>query len=97
MLIKLILLGLIIFFCPLYLVCYGPFTDEEINYIHKWMACRQKKNHDMIRWEYLQRDFREIYGKFRLRNDLKNIWNRAKRRRISRQSSIVYEVDEITS
>ncbi|GET03700.1 hypothetical protein GLOIN_2v1880292 [Rhizophagus clarus] len=66
-------------------VNYDPFTDDEKNYVYNWVTGRQN-NYDMIRWEYLQLEIQKNYGKHRLRNDLRNIWNR-KKRQISRQSS----------
>jgi hypothetical protein len=55
--------------------------------------CHQKNNY-VIRWEYLQVEIQREYGKFRLRYDLRNIWNR--RRLVLQQSflSTLYETDE---
>ncbi|PKB94714.1 hypothetical protein RhiirA5_477736 [Rhizophagus irregularis] len=66
----------------------GPFTDSETNYIYEWVSSRLKDS-DMIRWELLQNEIQEEYGKFRLRNDLKYQWN-CKRRQISRQCNTEY-------
>ena len=46
----------------------------------------------MIRWEYLQHKYLEVFGIHRLRNDVKNIWNREARHR--RQGSIINEETE---
>ncbi|RIA83076.1 hypothetical protein C1645_880723 [Glomus cerebriforme] len=79
------------------LINHGPFTEEEKNYVYDWIMKNQ--NHNMIRWEHLQLEILKEYGKFRLRNDLKTIWNTKKRQR-SRQSSVEFslsplnEVDE---
>ncbi|RGB30832.1 hypothetical protein C1646_671388 [Rhizophagus diaphanus] len=45
----------------------------EKNYIYEWV--NSQKDRDVIRWEILQRDIQEIFGIFRLRNDLKYQWN----------------------
>ncbi|POG65812.1 hypothetical protein GLOIN_2v1880292 [Rhizophagus irregularis DAOM 181602=DAOM 197198] len=80
-------------------VSQGPFSDSEKDYIYKWV--NSQKDCDVIRWEFLQRKIQEIFGIFRLRNDLKYQWNR-KRRQISRQCgntkvlSTLNEVDERT-
>ncbi|EXX54333.1 uncharacterized protein OCT59_003577 [Rhizophagus irregularis] len=80
-------------------ISQGPFSDSEKDYIYKWV--NSQKDCDVIRWEFLQRKIQEIFGIFRLRNDLKYQWNR-KRRQISRQCgntkvlSTLNEVDERT-
>ncbi|CAB4383617.1 unnamed protein product [Rhizophagus irregularis] len=70
-------------------VNHGPFSDDEKNYIYEW-ANNRTKNCDAIRWEFLQIEIQNNFGKFRLRNDLKYQWN-CRRRYISRKST-----DEIT-
>ncbi|RGB30820.1 hypothetical protein C1646_817683 [Rhizophagus diaphanus] len=59
----------------------------EKNYIYEWV--NSQKDCDVIRWEFLQREIQEIFGIFRLRNDLKYQWNR-KRRQISLQCNTEY-------
>ncbi|CAB5353098.1 unnamed protein product [Rhizophagus irregularis] len=51
----------------------GPFSDMEKDYIYEWV--NSQKDCDVIRWEFLQRKIQEIFGIFRLRNDLKYQWN----------------------
>ncbi|CAB4408165.1 unnamed protein product [Rhizophagus irregularis] len=68
-------------------ISQGPFSDMEKDYIYEWV--NSQKDCDVIRWEFLQREIQEIFGIFRLRNDLKYQWNR-KRRQISRQCNTEY-------
>ncbi|GBC04135.1 hypothetical protein RclHR1_05530004 [Rhizophagus clarus] len=65
-------------------VNHGPFSDDEKNYVHNWVI--RQSNYDVIRWEYLQIEIQKEYGKFRLRNDLRNIWNRIRRQNLRRDS-----------
>ncbi|GBC04134.1 hypothetical protein RclHR1_05530003 [Rhizophagus clarus] len=62
-------------------VNYDPFSEDEKNYVYNWVTGR------------LQLDIRKNYGKHRLRNDLRNIWNRIKRQILRRDS--IDENDEI--
>ncbi|RIA84230.1 hypothetical protein C1645_423556 [Glomus cerebriforme] len=57
---------------------HGPFSQEEKDYIYE-KARKYQETNDKIPWKFLQDKFKMKFGKFRSRNDLKNIWNIKKR------------------
>ncbi|RIA80667.1 hypothetical protein C1645_838296, partial [Glomus cerebriforme] len=58
---------------------HEPFSQEEKNYIYEKARNYQKTN-NKIQWTKLQAEMKMKIGKFRSRNDLKNICNAKKRR-----------------
>ncbi|CAG8625064.1 10842_t:CDS:2 [Funneliformis caledonium] len=60
-------------------LCKEPISDEEKTYIYSWVIPHQKAC-SIIQWNELQNEIVTRFGKFRSRNDLKNIWYSRKRR-----------------
>ncbi|CAI2172260.1 14956_t:CDS:2 [Funneliformis geosporum] len=54
-------------------------SDKEKSYIYSWVITNQKTR-SIIQWNELQTEMVTKFGKFRSRNDLKNIWYSRKRR-----------------
>ncbi|CAG8645989.1 15057_t:CDS:2 [Funneliformis mosseae] len=71
-----------------------PFSKEEKDFIYAWVE-KYSKPQDTIQWKDLQPIMEAKFGKFRSRNDLKNVWN-AKKRRIKRINRVSSEVNSIS-
>ncbi|CAG8465743.1 10976_t:CDS:2 [Funneliformis mosseae] len=59
-------------------LCKDAFSQEEKDFIYKWVPEHTQPEQN-IQWKALQPVMEAEFGKFRSRNDLKNIWNCKKR------------------
>ncbi|POG65813.1 hypothetical protein GLOIN_2v1482823 [Rhizophagus irregularis DAOM 181602=DAOM 197198] len=55
------------------IVNHTPYSEEEKNHIYEWASKYQENGN--IQWKLLQVKLETKFGKFRARNELKNIWN----------------------
>ncbi|GBB99976.1 hypothetical protein RclHR1_00370017 [Rhizophagus clarus] len=74
----------------LILVNKVPFTNEEKEYIYGWVGDYLSLNKENIPWKTLQSKIEEEFGRFRSRNDIKNIWY-SRERRLARQAKNILE------
>ena len=65
-------------FYSICLVDRNPLVKKD--YICEWVKKYLETNDGDISWKLLQSEMETKFGKFRSRNDLKNIWNVNKRR-----------------
>ncbi|PKC08685.1 hypothetical protein RhiirA5_399155 [Rhizophagus irregularis] len=70
---------------------HSPFSQEEKIYIYEWIGRYKEMNDGIIPWTNLQSEISNL-GKFRSRNDLKNIWN-AKKRQLEVKNSALENFD----
>ncbi|CAG8646000.1 15058_t:CDS:2 [Funneliformis mosseae] len=63
-------------------LCHEPFSLEEKEFIYRWVP-KHTQPRQKIQWKALQSEMQAKFGKFRSRNDLKNIRN-SKQRQIKR-------------
>ncbi|CAI2163205.1 12727_t:CDS:2 [Funneliformis geosporum] len=59
-------------------ICHDIFSQGEKEFIYAWVV-EHLKTHEIIQWKELQPEMVTKFGKFRSRNDLKNIWKIKKR------------------
>ncbi|CAB4383295.1 unnamed protein product [Rhizophagus irregularis] len=62
-----------------------PFSDNEKEYIFKWVKQHLKTSKKKVPWKVLQSKILEEFGKFRARNDIKNLWN-LNRKKLDKQA-----------
>ncbi|GBB98183.1 hypothetical protein RclHR1_03160003 [Rhizophagus clarus] len=70
---------------------HSPFSQEEKNYIYECIGRYKEMNDGNIPWTNLQSEMAK-FGKFRSRNDLKNIWN-VKKRQLEVKNSGLENID----
>ncbi|EXX59700.1 uncharacterized protein OCT59_026830 [Rhizophagus irregularis] len=52
-----------------------PFSNDEKEFIFKWVKQHLKTSNKKVPWKTLQTKILEDFGKLRAQNDIKNLWN----------------------
>ncbi|CAB5389360.1 unnamed protein product [Rhizophagus irregularis] len=71
---------------------HSPYSKEEKDHIYEWANKYQENGN--IQWTLLQAEMETKFGKFRARNELKNIWNVKKRQLEAKSSNLKKEDDK---
>jgi hypothetical protein len=71
-----------------------PFSNDEKEFIFKWVKQHfNTSTNKKVPWKTLQSKILEEFGKFRARNDIKNLWNLHKKK-LDRQAKKFSSKDE---